>query len=238
MLDYVARLMDDFVELHGDRGFVDDPAIVGGLARFDGRTIVLVGHQKGRHIPERMHRNFGMTYPEGYRKAIRVMEMADRHRFRSYARRHAGRVPGRHCRASTAGGGSPAAQLFMARLGVLTVACVIGQGGSGGAVAIALADRAPMQENVIDSVISPEAGAAILWRDAGEAKKPAAASSRTPSTARSSASWTASSPSRPAAPTRTTTKRRGSSRSPSRPRWRRPSPSIRRAPTPATALFG
>ena len=80
-LDYVERICDDFVELHGDRSFADDAAIVAGLARFDGRTLVLVGHQKGRDIRERTHRNFGMTYPEGYRKAMRAMELADRHRF-------------------------------------------------------------------------------------------------------------------------------------------------------------
>ena len=102
-LDYVERICDDFVELHGDRSLADDPAIVAGLARFDGRTVVLVGHQKGRDIRERTHRNFGMTYPEGYRKAMRAMELADRHRFPSSRSSTPRRLPGRHRRAARPG---------------------------------------------------------------------------------------------------------------------------------------
>jgi acetyl-CoA carboxylase carboxyl transferase subunit alpha len=175
-LDYVERICDDFVELHGDRAIADDPAIVAGLARFDGRTIVLVGHQKGRDIRERTHRNFGMTYPEGYRKAMRVMELADRHRFPVVTLVDTpGAYPGVTAEQHGQGGWIARCQLAMVRLGVPSVACVIGEGGSGGAVAIALADRVLMQENAIYSVISPEGCAAILWRDAGEAKKAAAA---------------------------------------------------------------
>jgi acetyl-CoA carboxylase carboxyl transferase subunit alpha len=175
-LDYVERMFDDFVELHGDRAFADDPAIVAGLARFDGRTVVLVGHQKGRDIRERTHRNFGMTYPEGYRKAMRAMELADRHGFPVVTLVDTpGAYPGVTAEQHGQGGWIARCQLLMARLGVPTVACVIGEGGSGGAVAIALADRVLMQENAIYSVISPEGCAAILWRDAGEAKKAAAA---------------------------------------------------------------
>jgi acetyl-CoA carboxylase carboxyl transferase subunit alpha len=175
-LDYVERMCDDFVELHGDRAFADDPAIVAGLARFDGRTLVLVGHQKGRDIRERTHRNFGMTYPEGYRKAMRAMELADRHGFPVVTLVDTpGAYPGVTAEQHGQGGWIARCQLLMARLGVPTVACVIGEGGSGGAVAIALADRVLMQENAIYSVISPEGCAAILWRDAGEAKKAAAA---------------------------------------------------------------
>jgi acetyl-CoA carboxylase carboxyl transferase subunit alpha len=175
-LDYVERICEDFVELHGDRSIADDPAVVAGLARFDGRTIVLVGHQKGRDIRERTHRNFGMTYPEGYRKAMRVMELADRHRFPVVTLVDTpGAYPGVAAEQHGQGGWIARCQLAMVRLGVPSVACVIGEGGSGGAVALALADRVLMQENAIYSVISPEGCAAILWRDAGEAKKAAAA---------------------------------------------------------------
>ena len=175
-LDYVERMCDDFVELHGDRSLSDDPAIVAGLARFDGRTVVLIGHQKGRDIRERTHRNFGMTFPEGYRKAMRVMEVADRHAFPVITLVDTpGAYPGVAAEQHGQGGWIARCQLQMARLGVPTVACIIGEGGSGGAVAIAVADRVLMQENAIYSVISPEGCAAILWRDAGEAKKAAAA---------------------------------------------------------------
>ncbi|HEY7197126.1 MAG TPA: acetyl-CoA carboxylase carboxyltransferase subunit alpha [Gaiellaceae bacterium] len=175
-LDYVERLCDDFVELHGDRNLADDPAIVAGLARFDGRTIALVGHQKGRDIRERTIRNFGMAYPEGYRKAMRVMELADRHGFPVVTLVDTpGAYPGVQAEQHGQGGWIARCQLGMLRLGVPTVSCVIGEGGSGGAVAIAVADRVLMQENAIYSVISPEGCAAILWRDAGEAKKAAAA---------------------------------------------------------------
>jgi acetyl-CoA carboxylase carboxyl transferase subunit alpha len=175
-LDYVERMCDDFVELHGDRSLADDPAIIAGLARFDGRTVALIGHQKGRDIRERTHRNFGMTYPEGYRKAMRVMEIADRHAFPVLTLVDTpGAYPGVAAEQHGQGGWIARCQLHMARLGVPTVSCIIGEGGSGGAVAIAVADRVLMQENAIYSVISPEGCAAILWRDAGEAKKAAAA---------------------------------------------------------------
>jgi len=175
-LDYVERMFDDFVELHGDRSLGDDAAIVAGLGRFDGRTIALVGHQKGRDIHERTHRNFGMTFPEGYRKAMRTMEVAERHGFPVVTLIDTpGAYPGVAAEQHGQGGWIARSQLAMLRLEVPTVACVIGEGGSGGAVAIAVADRVLMQENSIYSVISPEGCAAILWRDAGEAKKAAAA---------------------------------------------------------------
>jgi acetyl-CoA carboxylase carboxyl transferase subunit alpha len=175
-LDYVERMLDDFVELHGDRAFADDAAVVAGLGSFRGRTIALVGHQKGRDIRERTHRNFGMTYPEGYRKAMRVMELADRHGFPLVTLVDTpGAYPGVTAEQHGQGGWIARCQLHMLRLGVPTVSCIIGEGGSGGAVAIAVADRVLMQENAIYSVISPEGCAAILWRDAGEAKKAAAA---------------------------------------------------------------
>jgi acetyl-CoA carboxylase carboxyl transferase subunit alpha len=175
-LDYVERLLDDWVELHGDRGRADDAALVVGIGRFDGRTVALVGNQKGRDIKERTHRNFGMAYPEGYRKAMRLMELADRHRFPLISLIDIpGAYPGVAAEQHGQGGSIARSQALLARLGVPIVACVIGEGGSGGAIATALADRVLMQENAIYTVISPEGCAAILWRDAGEAKKAAAA---------------------------------------------------------------
>jgi acetyl-CoA carboxylase carboxyl transferase subunit alpha len=175
-LDYVERIFDDFIELHGDRAFADDAAVVAGIGRFAGQTVALVGHQKGRDIRERTHRNFGMTYPEGYRKAMRVMELADRHTFPLFTLVDTpGAYPGVVAEQHGQGGWIARSQLLMLRLGIPTVSCIIGEGGSGGAVAIAVADRVLMQENSIYSVISPEGCAAILWRDAGEAKKAAAA---------------------------------------------------------------
>jgi len=175
-LDYVERLLEDWVELHGDRGRADDAALVVGLGRFDGRTVALIGNQKGRDIKERTHRNFGMAYPEGYRKAMRVMELADRHGFPLISLVDIpGAYPGVAAEQHGQGGAIARSQALMARLDVPTIACVIGEGGSGGAVATALADRVLMQENAIYTVISPEGCAAILWRDAGEARKAAAA---------------------------------------------------------------
>src|SRR3954452_18820531 len=175
-LDYVERLLEDFVELRGDRIRADDPAIVAGLGRFEGRTIALIGHQKGRDVKERTRRNFGMPYPEGYRKAMRVMELADRLGFPLLTLVDTpGAYPGLAAEQHGQGGAIARSQAVMSRLKVPTVACVIGEGGSGGAIAIALADRVLMQQNAIYSVISPEGCAAILWRDAGQAKKAAAA---------------------------------------------------------------
>ena len=175
-LDYVERLFEDWVELHGDRGRADDAALVIGLGRFNDRTVALVGNQKGRDLKERTHRNFGMAYPEGYRKAMRLMELADRHGFPLISLVDIpGAYPGVAAEQHGQGGAIARAQALMSRLAVPTVACVIGEGGSGGAIATALADRVLMQENAIYTVISPEGCAAILWRDAGEAKKAAAA---------------------------------------------------------------
>ena len=175
-LDYVDRILEDWFELHGDRGRADDAALVAGIGKLEGRTIALIGHQKGRDIKERSKRNFGMAYPEGYRKAMRVMELADRHRFPVVTLVDTpGAYPGIAAEQHGQGGAIARSQARMARLRVPTVACVIGEGGSGGAVAIALADRVLMQENAIYSVISPEGCAAILWRDAGEKRKAAAA---------------------------------------------------------------
>jgi acetyl-CoA carboxylase carboxyl transferase subunit alpha len=176
MLDYAERIFEDWVELHGDRGLADDPALVAGLARFNGRTVVVLGHEKGRETKERIQRNFGMAYPEGYRKAMRAMEIADRFRIPLLSLVDTpGAYPGVAAEQHGQGGAIARSQALLARLDVPIVACVIGEGGSGGAIAIALADRVLMQENAIYSVISPEGCAAILWRDAGQAKKAAAA---------------------------------------------------------------
>jgi len=175
-LDYVERLLDDWFELHGDRGRGDDGAMVVGLGKLGGRTVALVGQQKGRDIHERTKRQFGMPYPEGYRKAIRTFDLAERHGFPVISLVDTpGAYPGVAAEQHGQGGAIALSQAAMARLTVPTVACVIGEGGSGGAIAIALTDRVLMQENAIYSVISPEGCAAILWRDAGEAKKAAAA---------------------------------------------------------------
>jgi acetyl-CoA carboxylase carboxyl transferase subunit alpha len=175
-LDYVERLLDDWFELHGDHHHGDDAALVAGLGRFRGRTVVLVGNQKGRDVKERTRRNFGMAYPEGYGKAMRAMELADRHGFPVLSLVDIpGAYPGITAEQHGQGGTIARSQALMARLQVPIVTCVIGEGGSGGAIATALADRVLMQENAIYTVISPEGCAAILWRDAGEARKAAAA---------------------------------------------------------------
>jgi acetyl-CoA carboxylase carboxyl transferase subunit alpha len=175
-LDYVERFVDDWVELHGDRGRADDGALVTGLGKIDGRTIVLVGHQKGRDVKERLDRQFGMAYPEGYHKAMRVLEIAERFGFPVVSLVDTpGAYPGVAAEQHGQGGAIARAQAAMSRLTVPSVACIIGEGGSGGAVGIAVSDRVLMQENAIYSVITPEGCAAILWRDGGEAKKAAAA---------------------------------------------------------------
>src|ERR1041385_1245185 len=175
-LDYVERLLEDWFELHGDRAHGDDAAVVAGLGRFRGRTVVLVGNQKGRDVKERTNRNFGMAYPEGYGKAMRAMDLAGRHGFPLISLVDIpGAYPGVTAEQHGQGGAIARSQALLARLQVPVITCVIGEGGSGGAIATALADRVLMQENAIYTVISPEGCAAILWRDADEAKKAAAA---------------------------------------------------------------
>ena len=175
-LDYVERLLDDWFELHGDRAIGDDGAMIAGLGKLDGRTVVLVGQQKGRDAHERVARRFGMPNPEGYRKAMDAMELAERHGFPIVTLVDTpGAYPGVVAEQHGQGAAIAASQATMARLTVPVVTCVIGEGGSGGAIAIALADRVLMQENAIYSVISPEGCASILWRDGGQKKKAAAA---------------------------------------------------------------
>ncbi len=173
-LEYVERIFDDFFELHGDRAFADDEAIVGGLARLDGRPVVIVGHQKGRDTRENLRRNFGMPNPEGYRKALRLMRLAARFNVPIITFVDTpGAYPG--IGAEERGQAEAIARNLreMSRFRVPIVVTVIGEGGSGGALAIGVGDRVLMMEYAIYSVISPEGCAAILWRD--RAKAPLAA---------------------------------------------------------------
>jgi len=168
-LDYIERLFTDFSELHGDRGFGDDPAIVCGMARFHGEEVMVVGTQKGRDMKQRVYRNFGTPHPEGYRKALRIMKIAEKFRRPIFTLVDTdGAYPGIH--AEERGQAEAIAHNLreMASLEVPIIATVIGVGGSGGALAIAVADRVLMMENSIYSVISPEGCAAIMWRDASK----------------------------------------------------------------------
>src|SRR5437762_2642957 len=164
--DWCKLLLEEFTELHGDRLFRDDPAIIGGLARFDGQSVVVIGHQKGRDTREKIARNFGMPHPEGYRKALRLMELAARF----------GKpiltfidTPGAYPGVGAEERGQAEAIAknleIMSRLPVPIIATVIGEGGSGGALALGVADRIIMLEHSVYSVITPEGCASILWRD-------------------------------------------------------------------------
>jgi acetyl-CoA carboxylase carboxyl transferase subunit alpha len=173
-LDLVRLLTEDFVELHGDRAFGEDHAIVGGLARFEERSVVVVGHQKGRDTEEKLFRNFGMPHPEGYRKALRLMQLAEK--FGKPVLTFIdtpGAYPG--LGAEERGQAEAIARnlVGMASLRTPIVAVVTGEGGSGGALALGVADRVLMLEHAIYSVISPEGCAAILWEDAKRAREAA-----------------------------------------------------------------
>ncbi len=173
-LDYLELIFDDFVELHGDRNFRDDPAIVGGLAMLDDEPVVVIGHQKGRNTKEKIFRNFGMPNPEGYRKALRLMEMAARfNRPIITFIDTPGAYPG--LGAEERGQGEAIARNLreMATLPVPIICTVIGEGGSGGALALGVGDRIQMMENSIYSVISPEGCAAILWKSGEKAAEAA-----------------------------------------------------------------
>ena len=168
-LDYIERIFTDFSEIHGDRSFGDDAAIICGMARFHGEEVLIVATQKGRDMKQRVHRNFGTPHPEGYRKAIRVMQFAEKFGRPIFSLIDTdGAYPGIH--AEERGQAEAIAHNLreMARLEVPIIATVIGVGGSGGALAIAVADRVLMMENSIYSVISPEGCAAIMWRDASK----------------------------------------------------------------------
>ncbi len=173
-LDYIRMIFDDFIELHGDRRFGDDPAIVGGIAFFKGQPVAVIGHQKGRDMQEKMYRNFGMPHPEGYRKALRIMKLAEKFRRPVITFVDTpGAYPG--IGAEARGQAQAIAENLreMARLRTPILVFVIGEGGSGGALGIAVGDRIYMLQYAIYSVISPEGCASILWRDAGRAKEAA-----------------------------------------------------------------
>ncbi len=180
-LDYIKHMFTEFVELHGDRNFGDDHAIVGGLARFDGQPVMVIGHQKGRDTKEKVYRNFGMPNPEGYRKALRLMQMAEQFKLPVITFVDTpGAYPG--IGAEERGQAEAIARNLreMAALKTPIIVCVTGEGGSGGALAIAVGDRILMLEHSVYAVISPEGCAAILWSDgtkgemAAEALKPTA----------------------------------------------------------------
>jgi acetyl-CoA carboxylase carboxyl transferase subunit alpha len=173
-LDLIERLFEDFVELHGDKRFAEDPAIVCGLARFHGLPVIIVGHQKGRDTKQRSYRNFGMPKPEGYRKALRVMKLGEKF----------GRpiftfidTPGAYPGIDAEERGQAEAIAYnlreMAKIKVPIIVTVIGEGGSGGALAIGIGDQVLMLENATYSVISPEGCAAILWKDSSKADRAA-----------------------------------------------------------------
>jgi len=166
-LDYINGLISDFIELHGDRLYRDDPAIVGGIGRLKGRSVVVIGQQKGRDIKENLKRNFGMPHPEGYRKALRLMHLAERFRLPIVTLID---TPGAHpgLGAEERGQAEAIARNIeeMAALKTPVVVAIVGEGGSGGALALAVGDRVLILENAVYSVISPEGCAAILWRDA------------------------------------------------------------------------
>ena len=173
-LDLIERLFEDFVELHGDKRFAEDPAIVCGMARFHGLPVIVVGHQKGRDTKQRSYRNFGMPKPEGYRKALRVMKLGEKF----------GRpiftfidTPGAYPGIDAEERGQAEAIAYnlreMAKIKVPIIVTVIGEGGSGGALAIGVGDQVLMLENSIYSVISPEGCAAILWKDSSKADRAA-----------------------------------------------------------------
>ncbi|GAB4170147.1 MAG: acetyl-CoA carboxylase carboxyl transferase subunit alpha [Wenzhouxiangellaceae bacterium] len=175
-LDYIARIFDEFEELHGDRSFADDHAIVGGLASMDGRALMVIGQQKGRDTKEKIHRNFGMPRPEGYRKALRLMQMAERFGLPVITFIDTpGAYPG--IGAEERGQSEAIAKNLkvMARLKVPVIATVIGEGGSGGALAIGVGDRVNMLQYAIYSVISPEGCASILYKSADQAEAAAGA---------------------------------------------------------------
>jgi acetyl-CoA carboxylase carboxyl transferase subunit alpha len=165
-LDYLDRLFQNFSEIHGDRRFGDDPAIITGMAEYHGRPVMVVGHQKGRDLKQRQHRNFGCAQPEGYRKAMRAMKLADK-----FARPIICLVdtPGAYPGVGAEERGQAEAIAYnlreMARLESPVIACIIGEGGSGGALGIAVGNHVLMQENAIYSVITPEGCSAILWKD-------------------------------------------------------------------------
>jgi acetyl-CoA carboxylase carboxyl transferase subunit alpha len=175
-LDYISRIFTGFAELHGDRNFGDDPAIVGGMAYFEGRPVMVIGQQKGRDTKQKLHRNFGMPKPEGYRKALRLMRIADKFRRPIITFLDTpGAYPGIDAEERGQAEAIAVNLREMSRLGVPIVTVVIGEGGSGGALGLGIANRVYMLENAYYSVISPESCAAIIYRDSGKAPEAAQA---------------------------------------------------------------
>ena len=173
-LDYVQLLFSDFREIHGDRKYADDPAIVAGFALYKGEPVIVLGHQKGRDTREKVRRNFGMPRPEGYRKAVRVMELAEKFGRPIFTFVDTpGAYPGRGAEERGQAEAIAHSLRVMARLRVPIVVTVTGEGGSGGALAIAIGDRILMLEHAVYSVISPEGCAAILWSDQSKAREAA-----------------------------------------------------------------
>jgi acetyl-CoA carboxylase carboxyl transferase subunit alpha len=173
-LDYVAALFTDFEELHGDRSFADDPSIVGGVARFNGQSVMVIGHQKGRDTKEKIYRNFGMPRPEGYRKAMRLMRLAEKFGVPVLTFVDTpGAYPGIGAEERGQGEAIGHSLYVMAELKVPIVSTVIGEGGSGGALAIAVGDFVMMLQYATYSVISPEGCASILWKSADKAPEAA-----------------------------------------------------------------
>jgi acetyl-CoA carboxylase carboxyl transferase subunit alpha len=173
-LDFIQRIFTDFIELHGDRSFRDDPAIVGGFARFNGRPIAIVAHQKGRDVVERQKRSFGMPKPDGYRKALRIMKLAEKFNRPIFTLIDTpGAYPGIDAEERGQAEAIAVNLREMARLKVPIVVTITGEGGSGGALAIGVGDVINILENGVYSVISPEGCAAILWKDAGMAPQAA-----------------------------------------------------------------
>ncbi|MEX2524796.1 MAG: acetyl-CoA carboxylase carboxyltransferase subunit alpha [Gammaproteobacteria bacterium] len=175
-LDYIERIVTDFNELHGDRSFADDPAIVSGIGRLEGEPVVVIGHQKGRDIKERIHRNYGMPKPEGYRKAKRILQLAERFQLPVLTLIDTpGAYPGVDAEERGQSEAIAANLQLMSALKTPIVATVIGEGGSGGALAIGVADTLLMMEYSTYSVISPEGCASILWKSADKAEEAAEA---------------------------------------------------------------
>jgi acetyl-CoA carboxylase carboxyl transferase subunit alpha len=180
-LDYARLLFDDFSEIHGDRNFGDDPAIVCGMAKFHGEPVLLVGHQKGRDTKDRVHRNFGQPKPEGYRKALRAMRLASKFNRPIFCLIDTqGAYPGIDAEARGQAEAIAYNLREIARLPVPIIITVTGEGGSGGALAIAIGDKVNMLENSFYSVISPEGCASIMWRDAAKKEQAAEALKITP----------------------------------------------------------
>jgi len=175
-LDFIERIFTNFREIHGDRKYMDDGAIIAGMARFNGRSVTIVAHQKGRHVKERQERNFGMPKPDGYRKALRVMKLAEKFNRPIFTFIDtSGAYPGIDAEERGQAEAIALNLREMVKLKVPVIVTITGEGGSGGALAIGVGDKVNILENAVYSVITPEGCAAILWKDAGQSGRAAAA---------------------------------------------------------------